>query len=97
MRLAIAVEDGFVAQDETVTADDFLHFRVPQDQLAVSIGGVRVEFVDVQGFSRAAAAVPESDFAEPADFPDDVRGILVGDHVEFVAGAVGFPQQAFRR
>ena len=92
--LAETVVHRLVAQAETVAADDFLRFGIPEDQLAVAIGGIGVELVDVQGFARAAAVVAEGDFTQPSDFPDDVHGFRADD-IELVAGAVRFPQVCF--
>ena len=92
--LAEPVVHRLVAQAETVAADDFLGLRIPEDQLAVAIGGIGVEFVDVQGFARAAAVVAEGDLPQTADFPDDVHG-FGPDDIELVAGTVRFPQVRF--
>ena len=62
-----------------------------QDQLAVAVGGVGVELVDVQGFARAAAVVAEGDFPQASDFLNDIHG-FGADDIELVAGAVRFPQ-----
>ena len=92
--LAEAVVHRLVAQAETVAADDFLGLGIPEDQLSVTVGGIGVELVDVQGFTRAAAVVAEGDFPQTADFPDDVHG-FGADDIELVAGAVRFPQVRF--
>ena len=92
--LAETVVHRLVAQAETVASDDLLGLGIPQDQLAVAIGGIGVELVDVQGFARAAAVVAEGDFTQPSDFPDDVHGFRADD-IELVAGAVRFPQVCF--
>ena len=92
--LTETVVHGLVAQAEAVAADDLLGLGIPEDQLAVAVGGIGVELVDVQGLARAAAVVAEGDLPQAADFPDDVHG-FGADDIELVAGAVRFPQVRF--
>ena len=96
MRLAETVEDGLVAEDETVAADDFFSFWIPQDQLLVAVGRIGIKLVQVHFLAGTAATVAEGDFPKPADFPDDIRCILVGHDIQFVAGTVGLPEQGVR-
>ena len=89
--LAVTVIDRLVAQAEPVTADDFLRLGIPQDKLAVAVGRIGVELVDVQRLARTAAVVAEGDLAQAADLPDDVHGVRTYD-IQLVSSAVGLAQ-----
>ena len=80
--------------DEAVSADDLLLFRIPDDQLPVSFR-IEVVFVDVRVGSRAASAVAERHFPEPSDFPHYVRAVAGCDDVYFIVSVIGRAQKAF--
>ena len=56
--------------------------------MLVTERGIRIKLVDVQRLSRSTAVIAECDFAEAADFTDDIDGFRPYD-IYLVSRMVG--------
>lgn len=92
--LSVGAERDVGSRQEAIAAQDFAGIGIPHHQLIVGFLA-RVEFVEVKGFSGTAAAGTKGDFAQTTDFAHHVRGIVVRDDVDLVAGLVGLAELTF--
>lgn len=94
--LAVFVGLHFVAREEAVAAEDFFRFGIPHDKLSVGMLA-RIEPIQVEFLSGAAAGGAESDFAQAPYFAQYVWRVLPRDDVDFVVALVGVAQPALGR
>ena len=92
--LSVGAERDVRSRQKAIAAQDFTGVRIPHHQLIVGFLA-RVEFVEVKGFSGTAAGGAKGDFAQTTDFAHHMRGIVVRDDVDLVAGLVGLAELTF--
>lgn len=94
--LAVLVGFHFVAREEAVATEDFFRFGIPHDKLTVGMLA-RIEPVEIQFLTGAAAGGAEGDFAQAAYFAQYVGRVLPCDDVNLVVALVGMAQSPLGR
>ena len=92
--LPFGVEFNLAAGQKAITAQDFLTFGVPHDELIIRVLA-RVKLIQVNGLACATSGCAESNFAQAANFAHHVGGLLVSEDVNFVVALVGGAQATF--
>ena len=93
--LTLFVELYVGPHDVAVASEYCLGIRIPHHNLLVGIGH-GVEFVDICLETAAAACLTEGFFAQTADFPHYVGGVVRVHNVDYVAAFVGVAEFLFR-
>ena len=93
--LAFGVQTHVRSHDVAVTSENSLGVGIPHHNLLVRVGH-GVEFVDVCFETAAASCLTERLFAQTADFPHDVGGVVRVHDIDDVAALVGVAEFLFR-
>src|SRR5450759_2823530 len=89
----ITVSTSFFRKIETISANNLLVFRIPNDQLFLSISFSSVKFININLFPCASSGMSEGNLSYPANLVHQRRRIIIIKYINLIVTIVGLTQK----